>query len=438
MSVTTISLAERAALAASEPAVASVPTHAQPCAQIMDVARVRADFPILALNVGNSPLVYLDNAASSQMPTPVMQRLHHYQTHEHANINRAVHYLSETSTAAYEAARCTVKQFINAREEREVIFTSGTTESINLVMYGWGRKFIQAGDEIVITVLEHHSNIVPWHMLCAEKGATLKVVPINDAGELLLDVYETLFSDRTRLVCVGHVSNALGSINPVKDMIATAHARNVPVLVDGAQAVPHLQVDVQDLDCDFYAFSGHKLCGPTGIGVLYGRAAILEDMQPFKGGGDMIHIVTLEKSTYAPIPNKFEAGTPPIAAAIGLAAAIDYLQGLSIAAIVAHEHSLLQYATEQLAAMPGVRLIGTAREKTAVLSFALQGIHPHDVGTLLNADGIAVRTGHHCAQPLMKRLGVPATARASFAFYNTHAEADALAAGIRSVQKLFT
>jgi cysteine desulfurase/selenocysteine lyase len=403
----------------------------------LDVARVRADFPILALRVGDKPLVYLDNAASSQMPTPVMARLQHYQTHEHANIHRAVHHLSETATAAYEAARRTVQRFIKAREDREVLFTSGTTEGINLVMHGWGRRFIQAGDEIIITVLEHHSNIVPWHMLCAEKGATLKVVPINDAGELQQDAYAALFSPRTRLVSLGHVSNALGSINPVKSMIALAHAHGVPVLVDGAQAAPHLAVDVQDLDCDFYAFSGHKLCGPTGIGVLYGRAALLEAMQPFKGGGDMIHTVTLEQSTYAPIPNKFEAGTPPIAAAIGLAAAIDYLQGLGMDAIAEHEHDLLQYATAQLAAMPGVRLIGTAREKAAVLSFALQGIHPHDVGTLLNAEGVAVRTGHHCAQPLMQRLSVPATARASFAFYNTAADVDALVAGIRSVQQVF-
>lgn len=413
------------------------PPLAQPSPPVLDVERVRFDFPILALQVGNKPLVYLDNAASSQMPTPVMQRLHHYQTQEHANIHRAVHYLSETATAAYEAARRTVQQFIHAPEAREIIFTSGTTESINLVMHGWGRQFVRAGDEIIITVLEHHSNIVPWHMLCAETGATLKVVPMNDAGELQLDAYAALFSDRTRLVCLGHVSNALGSINPVKNMVATAHAHGVPVLVDGAQAAPHLRVDVQDLGCDFYAFSGHKLCGPTGIGVLYGRAALLEAMQPFKGGGDMIHTVTLEKSTYAPIPNKFEAGTPPIAAAIGLAAAIDYLHGLGMEAIAAHEHSLLHYATTQLGAMPGVRLIGTARDKAAVLSFALQGIHPHDVGTLLNAEGVAVRTGHHCAQPLMQRLGVPATARASFAFYNTHADVDALVAGIRSVQKVF-
>lgn len=403
----------------------------------IDVQRVRADFPILSLSVGTKPLVYLDNAASSQMPTPVMDRLRRYQTQEHANIHRAVHYLSETATAAYEGARRTVQRFVGAREAREIIFTSGTTDSINLVMQGWGRKFIGAGDEIIITVLEHHSNIVPWHMLCAEKGATLKVVPINDAGELQLDAYADLFSPRTRLVSVGHVSNALGSINPVKAMVAMAHANGVPVLVDGAQAAPHMGVDVQDLDCDFYAFSGHKLCGPTGIGVLYGRAALLEQMQPFKGGGDMIHTVTLEKSTYAPIPNKFEAGTPPIAAAIGLAAAIEYLQDLGMGAIAAHEHSLLEYASAQLGAMPGVRLIGTAREKAAVLSFALAGIHPHDVGTLLNAEGVAVRTGHHCTQPLMQRLGVAATARASFSFYNTASEVDALVAGIHKVQRVF-
>ena len=286
-------------------------------------------------------------------------------------------------------------------------------------------------------MLEHHSNIVPWQMLAPEKGATIRVVPMNDAGELLLDAYEALFNERTRLVSVGHVSNALGSIHPVKKMIAFAHARGVPVLVDGAQAAPHLAVDVQDLDCDFYAFSGHKLCGPTGIGILYGRAALLEAMQPFKGGGDMIHTVTFEKTTYAPIPNKFEAGTPPIAAAIGLAAAVDYLTGIGMAAIAAHEHDLLRDATEQLAAMPGVRLIGTAQNKAAVLSFAVQGIHPHDVGTLLNQEGVAVRTGHHCAQPLMKRLGVVATSRASFAFYNTHADVDALVAGVRTVQKVF-
>ncbi len=402
-----------------------------------DVERVRADFPILKLTVAGKPLVYLDNAASSQMPQPVIDRLVRYQTSEHANIHRAVHYLSETATTAYEAARIKLQRFINAREAREVIFTSGTTEGINLVMHGWGRPNIKAGDEIILTVLEHHSNIVPWQMLALEKGASLRVVPINDAGELLLDEYEALFNERTRLVCVGHVSNALGSINPVKQMIAFAHARGVPVLVDGAQAAPHLAVDVQALDCDFYAFSGHKMCGPTGIGILYGRAALLEAMQPFKGGGDMIHTVTFEKTTYNTLPHKFEAGTPPIAAAIGLGAAVDYVSNIGMPAIAAHEHKLLRHATEQLGALPGVRLIGTAQDKAAVLSFAVQGIHPHDVGTLLNQEGVAVRTGHHCAQPLMKRLGVVATSRASFALYNTLADVNALVAGIRSVQKVF-
>jgi cysteine desulfurase/selenocysteine lyase len=402
-----------------------------------DVARIRAEFPILKLRVAGKPLVYLDNAASSQMPQTVIDRLVRYQTSEHANIHRAVHYLSETATTAYEAARVKLQRFINAREAREVIFTSGTTEGINLVMQGWGRKFIKAGDEIILTVLEHHSNIVPWQMLAAEKGATIRVVPINDAGELLVDEYEALFNERTRFVSIAHVSNALGSINPVKQMIAFAHARGVPVLIDGAQAAPHLAVDVQDLDCDFYAFSGHKLCGPTGIGILYGRAALLEEMQPFKGGGDMIHTVTFEKTTYNTIPQKFEAGTPPIAAAIGFGAAVDYLSSIGMSAIAAHEHDLLRHATEQLGALPGVRLIGTAQDKAAVLSFAVQGIHPHDVGTLLNQEGVAVRTGHHCAQPLMKRLGVAATSRASFAFYNTLADVDALVAGIRSVQKVF-
>ena len=402
-----------------------------------DVARIRADFPILGLTVAGKPLVYLDNAASSQMPQPVIDRLLRYQTTEHANINRAVHYLSETATAEYEAARRKLQRFINAREEREVIFTSGTTDGINLVMQGWGRKFIGAGDEIILTVLEHHSNIVPWQMLAAEKGATIRVVPINDAGELLIGDYEALFNERTRFVGVGHVSNALGSINPVKPMIAFAHARGVPVLVDGAQAAPHLAVDVQDLDCDFYAFSGHKMCGPTGIGILYGRAALLEQMQPFKGGGDMIRTVTFEATTYNAIPHKFEAGTPPIAAAIGLGAAVDYLSAIGMPAIAAHEHELLRHATQRIADLPGVRVIGTARHKAAVLSFAVEGIHPHDVGTLLNQEGVAVRTGHHCAQPLMRRLGVAATSRASFAFYNTVADVDALIVGIRSVQKVF-
>jgi cysteine desulfurase/selenocysteine lyase len=403
----------------------------------LDVARVRADFPILGLTVAGKPLVYLDNAASSQMPQPVIDRLVRYRTTQHANINRGVHHLSEAATGEYEAAREKVRRFIHAREAREVIFTSGTTDGINLVTQGWGRKFVGAGDEIILTVLEHHSNIVPWQMLAAEKGATIKVVPIDDTGDLLIDQYEALFSERTRIVAVGHVSNALGSINPVRRMIGFAHSRGVPVLVDGAQAAPHLAVDVQELDCDFYAFSGHKMCGPTGIGVLYGRAELLEAMQPFKGGGDMIRTVTFEKTTYAPIPHKFEAGTPPIAAAIGLGAAVDYLSALGMPAIAADEHAVLRCATERLQDMPGVRILGTARDKAAVLSFVLEGIHPHDVGTLLNLEGVAVRTGHHCAQPLMKRLGVAATSRASFAFYNTLAEVEALVAGIRSVQKVF-
>jgi cysteine desulfurase/selenocysteine lyase len=422
-------------LLSSTPGVAT--TSRKPVMEPFDVDRIRADFPILQLRIDGKPLVYLDNAASSQMPQTVIDRLVRYQTSEHANINRAVHTLSEIATSEYEAARRKLQRFIHAREEREVIFTSGTTDSINLVMHGYGRRFIKAGDEIILTTLEHHSNIVPWQMLAQEKDAKIRVVPVNDAGELLIGEYEKLFNERTKFVGVMHVSNALGTINPVKQMIAFAHARGVPVLVDGAQAAPHMQVDVQDLDCDFYAFSGHKLCGPTGIGVLYGKAALLEKMQPFKGGGDMILSVTFEKTTYNTIPQKFEAGTPPIAAAIGLGAAVDYLSAVGMEAITAHEHKLLNYATEQMASMPGVRIIGTATNKAAVLSFTVDGVHPHDVGTLLNQEGVAVRTGHHCAQPVMQRFGVPATSRASFAFYNSMAEVDALIAGLRGVQKVF-
>ena len=406
-------------------------------APAFDVNRVRADFPILDLRVGNKPLVYLDNAASSQMPQPVIDRLVRYQTSEHANINRGVHYLSEMATAEYEKSRRKLQHFINAADDREVIFTSGTTDSINLVMHGYGRKFIGAGDEIILTTLEHHSNIVPWQMLAEEKGAKIRVVPITDAGELLVDEYEKLFNERTRFVGVMHVSNALGTVVPVKQMIAYAHTHGVPVLVDGAQAAPHMKVDVQDLDCDFYAFSGHKLCGPTGIGILYGKAGLLERMQPFKGGGDMILSVTFEKTTYNSIPHKFEAGTPPIAAAIGLGAAVDYLSELGMDAISAYEAELLHYVTEQMNQLPDVRIIGTAAAKTAVLSFEIQGIHPHDIGTLLNQEGIAVRTGHHCVQPVMLRLKVPATTRASFSFYNTMAEVDTFIAGVRAVQKFF-
>lgn len=403
----------------------------------LDVERIRKDFPILNLQVNSKPLVYLDNAASSQMPQQVIDRLVRYQTTQHANIHRAVHYLSETATHEYEVARRTLQKFINAKEDREVIFTSGTTEAINLVMHGYGRKFIKAGDEIILTTLEHHSNIVPWQMLCEETGAKIRVVPINDAGELDIAVYQSLFNERTKFVGVVHISNALGTINPVKEMIAFAHARGVPVLVDGAQAAPHLKVDVQDLDCDFYAYSGHKLCGPTGIGMLYGKAKILESMQPYKGGGDMILSVTFEKTTYNTIPFKFEAGTPPIAAAIGLGAAIDYLNSIGMENIAAHEHALLEYATAQINNMPGVRIIGTAKNKASVISFAIDGVHPHDIGSILNQEGVAIRTGHHCAQPVMNRYRVPATSRASFAFYNTMQEVDALIAAIKTVQEIF-
>jgi cysteine desulfurase/selenocysteine lyase len=402
-----------------------------------DVDRIRADFPILDLQVNGRPLVFLDNAASSQMPQAVIERLAHYQTAEHANIHRGVHYLSETATAAYEGARRKVQRFINAREEREVIYTRGTTDGINLVMHGYGRAFLGAGDEIIVSQLEHHSNIVPWQMLCEEKGAKLRVIPCNDAGELLQDEYRKLFNERTKFVAITHVSNALGSINPVKEMIAHAHGHGVPVLVDGAQAVPHMKVDVQDLDCDFYAFSAHKMCGPTGIGILYGKAKLLEKMKPYQGGGDMILSVTFEKTTYNVIPHKFEAGTPPIAAGIGLGATIDYLDSVGMDRIAAHEHELIGYATQAFGSLEGVRIVGTARDKAAVLSFTVKGVHPHDVGTLLNEDGVAVRTGHHCAQPVMQRFGIPATARASFYLYNTFAEVDALVASVRRVQKIF-
>ncbi|OGS95172.1 MAG: cysteine sulfinate desulfinase [Gallionellales bacterium RIFCSPLOWO2_12_FULL_57_18] len=402
-----------------------------------NIEKIRADFPILELQVSGKPLVYLDNAASSQMPQAVIDRIVRYQTEEHANIHRAVHYLSELATKEFEAARVKVQHFLNAMESREIIFTRGTTEAINLVMHGYGRAFIGKGDEIILSAMEHHANIVPWQMLVQEKGAVLRVIPMNDAGELLIDEFEALFNSRTKFLALSHVSNALGTINPVKQMVAFAHQHGVPVLLDGAQAAPHQPIDVQDLDCDFYAFSGHKLCGPTGIGALYGKAHLLEKMQPYQGGGDMILSVTFEKTTYNVIPAKFEAGTPPIMAAIGLGAAIDYLNGIGIANIDAYVKELLDYATAQVSAMPGVRIIGTASKKAAVLSFEIDGVHPHDVGTILNDYGIAIRTGHHCAQPVMQRFHVPATARASFAFYNTREEIDKLVNGIRKVQEMF-
>jgi cysteine desulfurase / selenocysteine lyase len=403
-----------------------------------DVERIRADFPVLRQTVNGKPLVYLDNAASSQVPQEVIERGSMYLEQEHSNIHRGVHYLSQKATTAYEGARETVKRFINARESKECIFVRGATEGINLVMHGYGRKFVSAGDEIIISAMEHHANIVPWQMLCEEKGARLRVIPINDAGELLLDEYEGLLNERTKLVAVTHVSNALGTINPIKALIESAHKYGVPVLIDGAQSAPHMIVDVQDLDCDFYAFSGHKMYAPTGSGVVYGKARLLEQMNPFQGGGDMIKSVTFEKTTFADLPNKFEAGTPAIASQIGLGAAIDYLNSIGREQAARYEHELLRYATERLSGIEGVRIIGTARQKASVLSFVIDEIHPHDIGTILDQEGVAVRAGHHCAQPVMQRFSVPATARASFAFYNTKEEVDVLANTIEKVIEIFS
>jgi cysteine desulfurase / selenocysteine lyase len=403
-----------------------------------DVERIREDFPVLRQTVNGKPLVYLDNAASSQVPQVVIDRGSIYLEDEHSNIHRGVHYLSQKATTAYEGAREKVKRFINARDVKECVFVRGATEGINLVMHGYGRKFIGSGDEIVISAMEHHANIVPWQMLCEEKGAKLRVIPMNDAGELLLDEYDTLLNERTRFVALSHVSNSLGTINPVKQMIDQAHKYGVPVLIDGAQSAPHMPIDVQDLDCDFFAFSGHKMFAPTGSGVIYGKADLLERMNPFQGGGDMIKSVTFEKTTFADLPNKFEAGTPAIASQIGLGASIDYLSSINRVRAAAHEHELLRYATEKLTAIEGVRIIGTAKDKASVLSFVIDEIHPHDIGTILDQEGIAVRAGHHCAQPVMQRFKVPATARASFAFYNTKEEVDVLAETIKRVIDIFS
>jgi cysteine desulfurase/selenocysteine lyase len=402
-----------------------------------DVERVRADFPILQQKVHGHPLVYLDNAATSQKPRAVIDAITRYYEGSNANVHRGVHFLSENATEEYEAARLTVQEFLNAAHSREIVFVRGTTEGINLVAQTFGRAQVQAGDEVLITAMEHHSNIVPWQILCDEKRARLRVASINDQGELLLDEFANLLGPRTKLAAVTHVSNALGTINPLKRMIEMAHSRNVPVLVDGAQAVPHMKVDVQDLDCDFYTFSGHKVYGPTGIGVLYGKATLLHAMPPYQSGGDMISSVTFEKTTYNQLPYKFEAGTPDIAGVIGLGAALQYVDGLGMENIGAHEHDLLVYATEAVSAIPGVRLIGTAKEKAGVLSFVIEDIHPHDIGTILDQQGVAIRTGHHCSQPVMERFGVPATARASFAVYNTRKEVDALVRGIEKVRQVF-
>ncbi|MCU1350127.1 MAG: cysteine desulfurase [Acidobacteria bacterium] len=402
-----------------------------------DVERIRRDFPILARQVHGKPLVYLDNAATTQKPRAVIDRIVRYYTEENSNVHRGVHYLSQIATEAYEGTRTTVKRFVNARSEKEIVFTRGTTDGINLVAYAWGRKNVKAGDDVIISAIEHHSDIVPWQMLCEATGANLRIIPVNDQGELILEEYAKLLTPRAKIVAVGHASNALGTINPIRQMTAMAHDAGAIMLIDGAQGAPHIRIDVQDIGCDFYTFSSHKIYGPTGSGVLYGREELLEATPPYHGGGDMILSVSFEKTTYNALPYKFEAGTPDIAGVIGMGAAIDYMTALGIEAIGAHEHDLLLYATKQLQTVEGLRLIGTAREKASVISFVLEGVHPHDIGTILDQEGIAVRTGHHCAQPLMMRFNVPATGRASFGLYNTREEADVLVAGLHKVIEMF-
>ncbi len=402
-----------------------------------DVGRIREDFPALAQLVYGKPLVYLDNAATTQKPRQVIDALVHFYTTDCANIHRGVHLLSERATRAYESTRSKVRRLINAAEDHEIVFVRGATEGINLVAQAFGAPRLAKGDEILITAMEHHSNIVPWQMLCEARGATLRIVPMDASGELILEKYETLLNPRTKLVAVTHVSNALGTVNPVGQMTVAAHRQGIPVLVDGAQAVQHLCVDVQALDCDFYVFSGHKMCGPTGVGILYGKSAHLESMPPYQGGGDMISSVTWERTTYNRVPYKFEAGTPNIAGGIALGAAVDYLESLGIERLAAYEHELLDYGTDALSGIPEIAIVVTARNKTSVLSFHVDGIHPHDIGTILDQEGIAIRTGHHCAQPVMEFYGLPATARASLAFYNTREEIDALAAGLRKVIEVF-
>lgn len=406
-------------------------------ARRFDVAGIRADFPILHEKVRGKNLVYLDNAATSQKPQAVIDAVSRYYAEQNSNIHRGVHYLSEKATQDYEAVRSRIQHFIHARDSREIIFARGTTEGINLVAATYGRANVRQGDEVLVTALEHHSNIVPWQLLCEEKGAKLRVAPINDAGEVRLEEFERLLGDKTKLVAIAHVSNALGTVNPVKRMIHLAHSKGIPVLVDGAQAVPHAKVDVVDLNCDFYVFSGHKMFGPTGIGVLYGKSDLLSNMPPYQGGGDMIKSVTFEKTIYNDLPYKFEAGTPNIGGTMGLGAAVDYLNRLDWELITLHERELLEYATKAVSQIPRVRVIGTAKEKASVLSFVLEGVHPHDIGTILDQEAIAVRTGHHCAQPVMDRFNIPATVRASFAFYNTTEEVDALGGGLQKVIEVF-
>lgn len=404
---------------------------------VLDLAAIRQDFPILHQQINGHPLVYLDNAASSQKPNQVIDAVANYYRQDNANVHRGVHRLSQRATDAYEGARDKVRGFINAQTDKEIIFVRGATEAVNLVAQSFVRPLLQAGDEILISHMEHHANIVPWQMLCEQTGAKLNIIPMTTAGELDLSTLDELLTSKTKIMAIGHVSNALGTINPIKEMIAKAHAKNIPVLVDGAQAVPHMIVDVQDLDCDFYVFSGHKMFAPTGIGALYGKQALLEAMSPWQGGGDMILSVSFAHTEYNELPYKFEAGTPNIAGAIGLGAAIDYMNSLGITNLAAHEHALLIAATEKVTALSGVRIIGTAKQKASVLSFMIDGIHPHDIGTIFDQQGLAIRTGHHCAQPVMQFYGIPATARASFAFYNTFDEIDALIGGIKKVQELF-
>ncbi|MCE3236206.1 MAG: sufS [Vampirovibrio sp.] len=422
----------------SQPVLEDTKTTVKPPSLSDDeVRRLRADFPVLRQQVYGKPLVYLDNAATTQKPQVVIDRISDYYANENGTVRRGVYKLSEQSTLAFDESRRKVASLINAASSSEIIFTRGTTEAINLVAFSYGRTFIGQGDEIIISAIEHHANIVPWQQVCQEKGAILKVIPVNDDGELDQDAFEGMLSERTKLLAIGHVSNALGTVNPIKRMIEKAHAFNVPVLVDGAQSTPHMSVDVQDLDCDFFAFSGHKMYGPTGVGVLYGKMKHLEAMPPYQCGGDMIHSVSFEKTTFAKPPAKFEAGTPAIAEVIALGTAIDYLQAIGLDRIGAYEHELLQYATARALEIPEMRLIGTAKDKAGILSFTLKGAHPHDIGTILDREGVAVRAGHHCAQPVMERFHVPATARASFSFYNTKEDVDALIRAVQVVINLF-
>jgi cysteine desulfurase/selenocysteine lyase len=411
--------------------------NALPATCELDVAHVRQDFPILAQVVHGKPLVYLDNAATTQKPRSVIEAIARYYQEDNANIHRGVHLLSERATQAFEDVREKVRRLLNATHSREIVFVRGTTEAINLVAQSFGRQRLREGDEVLITAMEHHSNIVPWQIVCQATGARLRVAPINDRGELILEEFEKLLTPRTKMVAVVHVSNALGTVNPVKEIVALAHRRGIPVLVDGAQAVAHMAVDVQDIGCDFYAFSGHKIFGPTGIGALFGREALLEEMPPYQGGGDMIRSVTFEKTVYNTLPHKFEAGTPDIAGVIGLGAALDYVGHVCLRNVGAHESELLGYAAQSIQSIPGARLIGTAAQRAGLISFVLDGAHPHDIGTILDQEGIAIRTGHHCAQPVMQRFGVPATARASFALYNLREEIDALVAGLHRVREMF-